>query len=121
MLVTVVSAALNIEVSQGERRQALATRVDLVGAMQAQTLAQALWDYNTAQIEAGLGSMAQDEDFAAAAVLDDKGKPVAHRETANAAAAAAPRIGVEVPITFEDAGHRKTIGHLTYALSTLRL
>jgi methyl-accepting chemotaxis protein len=121
LLITLVSAGLNIRAARQERRDAITTRLNLVAAMQARTLAQALWDFNTAQIQAVLESLASDPDFAAAQIVDDKNKEVGVKEATDPALRAADRISVDVPITFQDGATAKTIGRLRFALSEARL
>jgi methyl-accepting chemotaxis protein len=121
LLVIAVSAILNERVARDERRQAVATRLTLVAAMQARTLSQALWDFNTAQIQAVLDSIAEDPDFAAAQIVDDKNKEVGARTVADPVRRAASRITVEMPIEFKDGDALKTIGRLRVALSEAHL
>jgi methyl-accepting chemotaxis protein len=121
LLGALLSAGLNARLAQGERHQALRTRLELVAAMQAQTLAQALWDFNEAQIKAVLDSLAADPDFAAAEILGDKDKPVGAREVSDPALRAADRIAADIPIVYHDGAATKTIGRLKYALSEFSL
>ena len=75
LVVTLASAAFNEIAGRQDRRQAELTRLNLVVAMQARTVSQALWDFNTAQIEAVLDSLAA--DLALAEPPAPPGPPVA--------------------------------------------
>jgi len=117
VIVTLASAGVSVRSAQLERRQAITTRLNLVAAMQARTLSQALWDFNAAQIGAVLDSLAADPDFAVAQVVDDKNKEVGAREATDAAIRAAARVTADVPIEYKDDATTKTIGRLRFSLS----
>jgi hypothetical protein len=117
LLVILLAAGLDARSSRNERHAALQTRLDLVIGMQARTLAQAVWDFNSAQIDAVLASLAEDPDFASAEILDAKGKSIAALETKDPALRAAPTIAGDRPIEFQDGKTHKAIGRLVYKLS----
>ncbi len=117
LLLLLIAAIAYREISsaQTEGRQALRARAELTSQIVAGGLADALWNMDEAAAEALLKALRQDSDFVAAAIVDDKGRPVAAEGKMPAEGSSI--VLTKAPVLREG----KTLGELRVALSAAAL
>ena len=96
----------------------LATRASLVVAVQADALAQPMWDIANEQVERMLGALTRDPDFLSAEVISPKGKRVA---TAGQPDSQQSAIEQQANIYQNGDSHQQVLGKLILRLSTASL
>ena len=100
-------------------RAALTERAGLLAALEASALSVPLWNLDQDQLDAALDAVAEDPDFAAAALLRPDGSVLSARSAAKAEAGG--RIDVARAIQFSDHGRMRALGTLRISLVTTRL
>ncbi len=100
-------------------RAALTERGGLLASVEAPALSVPLWNLDQDQLDAALDAVAEDPDFAAAALLRPDGSVLSARR--GAGVAAAERIDVSRAIGFNDHGRMRNLGTLRISLVTTRL
>ncbi len=100
-------------------RTALTERASLLATVEAAALSVPLWNLDQDQLDAALDAVAEDPDFAAAALLLPDGSVLGARSRAGAASL--EHIDVSRAIGFSDHGRMRTLGTLRISLVTSRL
>ncbi len=112
---------------QAAGRAALRERAELLVSVEASALSVPLWNLDQDQLDAALDAVAEDPDFASAALVRPDGSVLSERETAISLKDAsgeripAERINVSRTIDFSDRGRPRTLGTLRLSLLTTRL
>lgn len=119
MLVAIGAAdQVSLGRAAAQRSAQLETRGAVAAAIQADALAQPMWDMAMDHAGVMLAALARDPDFRAALITDTNGKTVTeHGDTA----ATQGFVENRVPIVYLDGGQKKPLGTLTLRLSTARL
>lgn len=113
----IVGIADQIELwrNQSERARGLETRGSLVGSIQADALAQPVWDLANDQVQSILAALERDPDFLSAEVTGVNKKQIA---TQGKLAVTSGFVEKQFDIMHGAAGTRKQIGQLVLRLST---
>ena len=118
LAVFAAATALVLWHMQRTEREALVNRAELIGKLQADSVAGPLWNFDTGAVENALTSLKSDPDFQHAVVRDGDGNVVA--EVGKAAENVATTT-VERPITRADGEETQRIGTFVLSLSHTRL
>ena len=100
-------------------RAALKERAGVLALVEASALSVPLWNLDQEQLDAALDAVADDPDFAAAALLRPDGSVLSARNASDATEG--ERINVSRAIGFNDHGRMRTLGTLRISLITTRL
>ncbi len=100
-------------------RAALVERAGLLASVEASALSVPLWNLDQDQLDAALDAVAEDPDFAAAALLRPDGSVLSARS--GAVTASSEHIDVSRAIGFIDHGRMRRLGTLRMSLVTTRL
>ncbi len=117
LIVTVVglaALALVVLFFQGVGAAQIENRAARMAALQADAMADPIWQYNFETVESLLAALARDEDFVHAAVREPDGSLIA--EVGEAPGEGAATVSVTSPIVV-DGGEGETVGELHLALS----
>ncbi|WP_158283966.1 HAMP domain-containing methyl-accepting chemotaxis protein [Azospirillum sp. TSO22-1] len=120
IMVAIIGIADQVEFwrNQAERSTSLETRASLVGAIQADALAQPLWDISDDQTQAILVALERDPDFLSAEVVNaDKKRVAAHGKLDTQTGYIEKTFDIE----YGGSRNKKNLGQLIFRLSTERL
>ena len=113
-------AALRLRADRAAGRAGLAERAALLVTMQADALSVPLWNLDNDLMDAALGALAQDADFARAEIVRPDGA-VMRRLAGPALDRSSGQIEVARDVTYVDHGRRRVLGRLRVALRADRL
>lgn len=116
VLIVVGTVATTAYLNHRTQVEALSTRGRLTVELQAAALANPLWNLDMRQVETTLAALAQDPDFASAAITGPDGAEIARH--ARATVDDRQALVVSKPIIYSDLGRTNALGRLTLTLST---
>lgn len=117
-LLLTVDGLMQAQRAWQEGRATLIERGQLLGRVQAEALAAAMWDFNEIQTTALVDALTRDPDLKSAAIVDPDGNTMVERRRG------IPDQGdihVEQPITYDYRGELRTLGTLSLAFGTERI
>lgn len=113
-----IALSLGVEARYGQARTQLQTRAQLSASIQADALAQAMWDMNGDSEHKLLAALAQDPDYLGSIVTDDQGKvAVSHGKVDGSDRF----VAVHAPINYVADGKTTVLGALELRLATANM